>query len=237
MSRPQSPLIVTQTLLNGYGLFPLVGLRGENIKGIALISGGIDSPVAAYLMLKKGMDVVLLHFDNRPFTDNRTMAKTSRLVERLDELAGRKLKFISVPHGENQLAFSRNCKRNLECVLCRRMMLRVGERVATVENADCIITGESLGQVASQTLKNIRVESEAVRIPVLRPLIGLDKIDIERIAKGIGTFQISISPSLCCTIVPRKPATCATIAHVKEEEGKIDIDALVSRSLTEMRVQ
>ncbi len=191
------------------------------MKLVALMSGGIDSPVAAYLMLKKGAEIVALHMDNRPLTHINTVSKTLRLIDRLEIISGKKITRYLAPHGKNQLEFAQNCKNNLQCVLCRRMMYRVAELVATDVSADAILTGESLGQVASQTLKNLRSENDVISIPVLRPLIGFDKLEIEAIAKEIGTYEISIEAGGCCSITPRYPATAAEIGRVKEEEARI----------------
>jgi len=111
------------------------------------------------------------------------------------------------------------------------MMLRISERIAEKENADAILTGESLGQVASQTLRNIKVEEEAVNLPIIRPLIGLDKVEIIDIAKEIGTYDISISPGLCCTIAPKKPATHANLSDIKIQEEKMNIDSLIEDAI------
>lgn len=196
------------------------------MRGVVLLSGGIDSPVAAYLVGRQGMELVLAHFDNRPFTSDKEIEKALSLMRRLDEVLGRKSKKLLVPHGKAQTEFARSCARNMECVLCRRMMLKVAERIADAEGAGFIVTGESMGQVASQTLANILVEERATRLPVLRPLIGYDKVEIERIAKEIGTYEISIGPGLCCTIAPKKPSTYSRLPKVLEEEGRVDIQAL-----------
>jgi tRNA uracil 4-sulfurtransferase len=196
------------------------------MKLIALMSGGIDSPVAVHLMLKKGAEIVALHMDNRPLTDVNTLNKTLRLIDRLEALSGKPIKRYIAPHGQNQLTFAQNCRHNMQCVLCRRMMYRVAELVAIEEGADGILTGESLGQVASQTLPNLRAENETVSIPIIRPLIGLDKLEIEAIAKDIGTFDISIEPGGCCSITPDHPATAATPERVIDEEKRIGLDIL-----------
>jgi len=198
-----------------------------NMKLIALMSGGIDSPVAAYLMLRKGAEVVALHMDNRPFTDPNTVVKTFRLIDRLEELTHHRIKRYLAPHGKNQLTFAKECRKNLQCVLCRRMMYRVAELVAQREGADAILTGESLGQVASQTLPNLRTESGAVSIPILRPLIGFDKLEIEAIAKEIGTYEISIGPGGCCTINPKHPATASTPERVMQEEERLGMEKVI----------
>ncbi len=196
------------------------------MRAVVLLSGGIDSPVAAYLMGKQGVELVYAHFDNRPFTSDQEIDKAIGLMRRVDEVLGVKSTRLLVPHGKTQTEFARCCSRNMECVLCRRMMLRVAERLAKKHGANFIVTGESLGQVASQTLMNINVEERATSLTILRPLIGLDKIEIERIAKEIGTYDISIQPGLCCTIAPKKPATYAKPEQAHEEEVKVDLDKL-----------
>ncbi len=199
------------------------------MRGIVLMSGGIDSPVAAHLMGMQGLELVLVHFDNRPFTSDAEIDKAISLMKKLDETLGRRSKKLLVPHGKAQAEFAKCCRRNMECVLCRRMMLRVAEKLAKKHGAEFIVTGESLGQVASQTLANINVEERATSLPILRPLIGFDKVEIERIAKRIGTYEISTQPGLCCTISPKKPATYANISAALGEEDKVDIEALAEQ--------
>lgn len=206
------------------------------MKLLSLISGGIDSPVATYLMLRKGETCFALHFDNQPFTDERQLEKVKDLVKRLERFSEERIPLYIVPHGKTQIEFARNSIRKFGCVFCRRMMLRVGERVAVQEGCEAIVTGESLGQVASQTLSNIGAEEDAVDIPVLRPLIGFDKIEIERIAREIGTYEISIRPGLCCTIVPEKPATVSNIERIREEEKKVGIENLVRDAMEKMEI-
>jgi thiamine biosynthesis protein ThiI len=201
------------------------------MKLLSLISGGIDSPVATYMMLDQGAELEMVHFDNRPFTDDGQFNKTKTLVEHLEKLGNKKIITYIAPHKESHIAFGKSCKRNLHCVLCRRMMFRVAERLARERGAEALLTGESLGQVASQTLRNIKTESQAVEIPILRPLIGLDKIEIERIAKRIETYKISILPGMCCSIVPKRPSTYSKLEVVLEEESKVDIEGLVENSL------
>ena len=196
------------------------------MRAIVLLSGGIDSPVAAYLMGRRGMDLILVHFDNRPFTSDDEVQKAKDLMTRIDAALGTKTRKVVVPHGKTQAEFAKSCRRNMECVLCRRMMFRVAEKLAVPHDAQAIVTGESLGQVASQTLANIMVEERATRLPILRPLIGFDKVEIERIAKRIGTYETSIRPGLCCTIAPKKPSTYSRLETAVEEEAKIDLERL-----------
>ena len=199
---------------------------------VALMSGGIDSPVAAHLMLARGAQLVLVHFDNRPYTDDAEVDKAHRLVARLRELHGEVPAYM-VPHGETaQRAFERDAMRRLGCVLCKRMMLRVASAIAHREGAQGLVTGESLGQVASQTLANIRAESAALGgLPAVRPLIGLDKLDIIRVAKDIGTYDLSTGPGAGCKLVPDGPSVSARLAEVEAEEAHVDIDALVEAAL------
>ncbi len=199
------------------------------MKGLVLLSGGIDSPVAAYMMARQGMDLVLVHFDNRPFTSDAEVDKAKRLMVQLDKAAGRKSEKVLVPHGNTQAEVARNCRTNMQCVLCRRTMFRVAERLARRYGASAIITGESMGQVASQTLANISVEERATGLPILRPLIGLDKVEIEAVAKEIGTYEISTLPGLCCTVAPKKPSTYSNLESALEEEAKVDIEALADK--------
>lgn len=205
------------------------------MKLLSLISGGIDSPISTYLMLKKA-EIIAIHFDNQPFTDEKQLNKAINLVRHLEKISNKKIKIYVINQGKNQMEFARNCKRNLHCLLCRRMMFRIAERIAKKEKASFLLTGESLGQVASQTLTNIKVETEAVKIPILRPLIGFDKIEIEKIAKEIGTYEISISPGLCCTIVPKKPRTYGRLEEVLREENKVEIEKMVNDSIKTAKI-
>ena len=196
------------------------------MRAVVLVSGGIDSPVAAYLMGRQGLELILVHFDNRPFTGDEEVQKAKDLMGLVDASLGIRSKKILVPHGRTQAEFAKCCRRNMECVLCRRMMFKVAEKLAAAHGAQAIVTGESLGQVASQTLANILVEERATHLPVLRPLIGFDKIEIERIAKRIGTYQTSIRPGMCCTIAPKKPSTYSRLESAVEEEAKVDLERL-----------
>jgi thiamine biosynthesis protein ThiI len=201
---------------------------------LTLVSGGIDSPVAGHLMMERGHQVDLIHFDNRPFTDDNTYDKVVSLVKRLDPNKGSR--FFVAPHGPSQAQMARKAPRRLGCVLCRRMMLHVASALAEREGHDALVTGESLGQVASQTLLNLWVEEPASTVPILRPLIGLDKLEIISIAKAIGTYDISISPGLCCTIVPSRPATQAKLNDIRAAEAKVGMGGLVKKELEGTKV-
>ncbi|VUT23668.1 MAG: thiamine biosynthesis protein ThiI [Candidatus Methanolliviera sp. GoM_asphalt] len=208
-----------------------IELFNTRIKLVSLISGGIDSPVATYLMMNRGADVIALHLDNRPFTDKRELEKSLKIVRYLENSCDRDIKTYIVLNGENLAAFKNNCRRKLQCLFCRRTMLRIAEKIAWKEGADGILTGESLGQVATQTLQNIYVTDRAIEMPVIRPLIGMDKIEIIDIARKIGTYDLSILPSSGCKIVPKKPATAAKLEEVLREEERIDLDSLIEGSV------
>ena len=196
------------------------------MKLLALISGGIDSPVAAYLMDKAGADIILLHMDNRPFADDKSVEKVRLLAERLRAVTGSPLPLYSSPHGTSQDKISKTCDRNYQCVLCKRTMLRTAQELAGRLGCEGIIMGDSLGQVASQTLKNLRYVSRGLTIPVVRPLIGYDKIEIEAIAKEIGTYELSIIRSEGCSIVPSKPITEADLRKMEKFDEALDLHEL-----------
>ncbi len=197
------------------------------MKLVALISSGIDSPVATYLVSKKADALILLHADNRPFTDDREIEKFITLARFLKTLVPSKLSAFLLPHGQTLEAYKIRCNNKYTCVVCKRMMLRYAEAIAQKEGADAIVMGDSLGQVASQTLQNLRVVEQAVSIPILRPLIGFDKEDTIKIAKQIGTFDLSIAPADGCAAVPTKPSTQARLEHILAEEQKIGVNKLV----------
>src|SRR5690349_13458571 len=148
------------------------------MRGVMLMSGGIDSPVALHLMLRQGHPMVAVHMDNRPFTDDTPLEKVTDHLKLLREEFGQPIPLYLLRHGSTQITLMRNTDRHVGCVLCRRFMWRSAERVAEREGAEFLVTGEALGQVASQTLSNMRSATQAVRIPIVRPLIGFDKQEI-----------------------------------------------------------
>ena len=202
------------------------------MKFVALVSSGIDSPVATYLLSKNADEIILIHADNRPFTDDREIDKFITLAKYLKKLMPSELQAMLVPHGKTLQAYKASSENRFTCVVCKRMMLRYAEAIAKKEHADAIIMGDSLGQVASQTLQNIRVVEQAVSIPILRPLIGFDKEDTIQIAKKIGTFELSITPAHGCDAVPNKPSTQARLEQIRTEEQKINVDELVKFAVT-----
>jgi len=202
------------------------------MKLVSLLSGGIDSPVAAYLMLKKGAEITAVHADNHGDVDGEAVQKTLRLVRRLEEVGNAKIRLFVLSHAEAQLAYSENCDRHFQCLFCKRTMFRMAEKVAHLEGAQALLTGDSLGQVASQTLINMGVESQAVQLPILRPLIGMDKVEIIAIAREIGTYELSIQgASEGCPFVPKKPSTSAQLKKLLVEENKLDVEGLVQKAV------
>ncbi|VVB75174.1 tRNA sulfurtransferase [Candidatus Tiddalikarchaeum anstoanum] len=186
------------------------------MKAVCLISGGIDSPVAGYLMIKKGVDVIFLHGGK---------GEKNEKVEKLVKIISPKGKLYYVNHRSALKTISENCDNKYTCLICKRFLYRCADYVCKKEGCDFIITGESIGQVASQTLQNLTVLDKAVEIPIIRPLIGLNKNDIISVAKEIGTFDISTTISTgVCPFVPNQPSTKADIKKVLAEEEKIKLD-------------
>ena len=202
-------------------------------KVICLVSGGIDSPVAAWLIFKKGYIPVFVFFDNYPFAGETTKQRAVDSVEKLKEyIPVAQAKLYIVPHGEDLADILRNCPRNLTCILCRRMMYRLAKEIAKMEKANALVTGEIIGEHASQTLRNIHVASTAVEdICILRPLLCFDKCEVEKLGREIGTFSISTSSALCCSAPPKQPRTLARVEEVTKAERKLDIDCMIKRDL------
>lgn len=206
------------------------------MKLISLVSSGIDSPVATYLLSKYANEIILLHADNRPFTDNSENEKFVKIAKHLKTIIASKLAAVFIPHGLTLQTYKIRCDNKFTCIICKRMMLQYAEIIAKKENADAIIMGDSLGQVASQTLRNIRVVEEKVELPVLRPLIGFDKEDTIQIAKKIGTYTLSIAPTGACDAVPVKPSTQARLEQIYTEEQKINIKELLHYAIKHIKI-
>ncbi|MCK9525916.1 MAG: tRNA 4-thiouridine(8) synthase ThiI [Limnochordia bacterium] len=207
---------------------------GSSGKGLLLLSGGIDSPVAGFLSMKRGVSLEGLHFYSYPFTSERSKAKVVELASLLAPYNVRgSLKLWIAYFTEIQKALQQTAYPTLSITLMRRFMMRIAARLAEREKAFALITGDSLGQVASQTMESIHVINAVTTTPVFRPLIGMDKQEIIDLAGKIGTYETSILPyEDCCTVfVPRNPATKPRLDQVLQAESELDVDALVSEAL------
>lgn len=201
---------------------------GASGRVVALISGGIDSPVGAYRMMQRGCRLIFVHFHSAPYLDQTSQRKVRQLVTELTRCQFQSRLYL-IPFGEIQRQIVAAVARPLRVILYRRMMLRIAEQVARREKCQALITGESLAQVASQTLENMAVIQQAAQLPVLRPLVGMDKQEIIDQARRIGTYEISSIPDQdCCQLfVPKHPATKARLADVQEDESRLDIEELI----------
>ena len=206
---------------------------GTGGNGLLLLSGGIDSPVAGYMLAKRGMSITALHFHSYPYTSEAAKQKAIDLAKILGEFCPN-IKLMCVSLTEIQESIHNNCKPNYMITLVRRFMMRIAQKVALSNGCGCLINGESLGQVASQTLESITVTNAVVDMPVFRPCIGMDKDEIIEIAENIGTFKKSIEPyEDCCTVfLPEFPLIKPTIEKVEEQESRIpDYNELIDRAL------
>lgn len=212
----------------GFGGLPL----GTNGKGLVLLSGGIDSPVASWMMAKRGMNIEAIHFHSYPFTSDRAKEKVLDLAQILSGYCGR-IKVHCINLLEIQQAINENCPEEQMTILSRRFMMKIAERLAREVKADVLITGENIGQVASQTVQGLVVTDNAVEIPVMRPLIAMDKVDIMEIAQKIGTFETSIQPfEDCCTVfLPKHPSTKPKLESILESEKHLDEETLIANAM------
>ncbi len=206
------------------------------INTLSLISGGIDSAVSSYIILKEKFNVDFIHFDNQPLADKASLEKTKKLIKILAKQFKKKFKLYIVPHGKNHQELLTKTNFRYHCVLCRRLMYRIAERIAEKENYQYLITGENLGQVASQTLNNLAAETYNLKITILRPLLCYDKEEIIKLAKKIGTFEKSIQPGMCCNAVPKNPVTKAKIKNVKEQEKNLKTDKIIKQSIKNTKI-
>ncbi len=204
---------------------------GAGGRGVALLSGGIDSPVAAYMMAKRGLALDMVHFFSYPYTSLEARDKVLQLAGELTPYCGR-LTVHVVPFTEIQEELRRHCPEPLFTLAMRRFMMRIAQMVAERTGAGCLVTGESLGQVASQTMEAMAVTQSACTLPIFRPVVGMDKEEIVRIARRIGTFETSILPyEDCCTVfTPRHPKTHPTVAELEEAERGYDFEGLCQKA-------
>ncbi|MCE5214467.1 MAG: tRNA 4-thiouridine(8) synthase ThiI [Methanobacterium sp.] len=216
----------------GLGGLP-IGTQG---RVVTLLSGGIDSPVAAFLMMKRGCAISILHFNNHPYTSD-SMEKIKKMVRKLKEYSsGSKMNFYTANYGDFLKKCVEDTPPRMTCVLCKSGMYQIAEKLARKENALAIVDGSSLGQVASQTLPNILATHHSTSMPILSPLIGLDKVEIQNIAEKIGTYKISIIPDGGCSAVPKHPETNAVLEIVIQAQQEIKMDDHLEKVFKNLRL-
>ena len=214
----------------GAGGLP-IGMGGV---AVSLLSGGIDSPVSSYMIAKRGVKLEMVHFFSPPYTSDEAKEKVLSLAKLLRPLVRAADACRSCRLPKFRRKFAETAPRNIFTLIMRRFMMRISQRVADQVKAKALVTGENLGQVASQTMEALRVTEDVVDLPVLRPLIGMDKEEIVRLSRKIGTFDTSILPyEDCCTVfTPRHPRTKPNLEEVREAEAVLDIDGLIDRAMT-----
>jgi thiamine biosynthesis protein ThiI len=219
--------------LRGAGGIP-VGTSGN---AAILISGGIDSPIAAYMMAKRGLKLTAIHFASPPYTSKRAEDKVVRLLRRVSRYAG-KMTMYTVPFTKIQETIKNECPEELFTIIMRRLMMQISSQIAEDNNCTALITGESLGQVASQTIGALSCTDEAADLLVFRPLIGMDKQEIIDISYKIDTYDISIEPyEDCCTVfTPKHPRTRPVLKYVKEAQEKADFAPMIEEALANLKV-
>ena len=219
--------------ISGFGGLPL----GTNGKGMVLLSGGIDSPVAAWMMAKRGMVLEAVHFHSYPYTSQRAQQKVEELAGIVASYTGRiKMHVINLLPIQEQIVM--NCPEEETTILVRRFMMRIAEKMAEKYGCMMLITGENLGQVASQTAEALVVTDACVKMPVMRPLIAMDKVDIMDKAQEIGTYEKSIEPyEDCCTVfLPKHPTTKPQLKRIEHSESHLDVEALVEAAVASEEV-
>lgn len=220
--------------LPGAGGMP-VGTGG---KAAILLSGGIDSPVAAYMMAKRGIELAAVHFASPPYTSERAELKVKTLLQEVGEYAGHTTLYI-VPFTHIQEEIGRHCPEELFTLIMRRFMMKIASRIAEDKGCGALITGESVGQVASQTIGAIQCTDAVATLPVFRPVIGMDKEEIIAIARRIGTFETSIQPyEDCCTVfTPRHPRTRPRVEELEKAEQQLAVEELIAEALEGVRTE
>lgn len=219
--------------ISGYGGLPL----GTNGKAMVLLSGGIDSPVAAWMMAKRGMNIEAVHYHSYPFTSERAKEKVIDLARILAKYCGN-IRIHCVNLLPIQQEINEKCPEEEMTILSRRFMMKIAEKVAKTRECNALVTGESIGQVASQTIQGLTVTNDAVDLPVFRPLIASDKVDIIDISKKIDTYETSILPyEDCCTVfLPRRPVTKPRLDKILQSESKLDVQRLVEEAVENMEI-
>ncbi len=199
------------------------------VKALLLLSGGIDSPVAAHLMQQRGLELIALHFYNKNLGDINTVEKCRELCKKL----GIPTLYL-IPYDEELAELVRTCRHKYYYLLMRRLMFRVAEKLAKENECSYVVTGENLGQVGSQTLSNLCTTTQAIKMPILRPLLCFDKIETIRIAEQIGTYKISKGPEVCCLLGPKHPATRSDVKLIEAEEARLDYKEMIEACLRKM---
>ena len=220
--------------IQGYGGLPL----GTNGKGMLLLSGGIDSPVAGWMMAKRGMSIEAIHFHSYPYTSRRAQEKVEELARQISIYCGDfKLHIVNLLPVQEEII--KTCPEEETTILVRRFMMKIAEKVGEQTGAKTLITGESLGQVASQTTESIVCTDQSGAMPVLRPLIAMDKVDIMDVAKKIGTYETSILPyEDCCTVfLPKHPVTRPKLESILHSEEKLNVDKLVAEAMKNVQIK
>lgn len=216
-----------------YGGLPI----GTNGKGLLLLSGGIDSPVAGFMMAKRGIEISAVHYHSYPFTSERAEEKVKDLAKILSMYTG-KIKMFSINLLPIQKEINMKCPEDEMTIISRRFMMRIAEKIADFHGFNALITGENLGQVASQTIYGLNVTNSSVNMPVFRPLIGFDKVDIIEIAKDIETYETSIQPfEDCCTVfLPKHPVTKPKLEDIEESESALEVETLIEEAIRNMTI-
>lgn len=214
--------------IDGAGGMPV----GSSGRGMLLLSGGIDSPVAGYMVAKRGVQVQAIHFEAPPYTSERARMKVEKLAEKIAAYCG-DINFHCVPFTEIQEAIKDNCPEELFTIIMRRLMMEIAQRICEKEDCQCLITGESIGQVASQTMYAMVCTDAVCRIPVFRPCIGMDKSEIVAVSRKIDTFETSILPyEDCCTVfTPKHPKTRPVLAEVENAQALFDFEPMIQKAV------
>ena len=230
----QNHVMVYSDTIPGYGGLPL----GTNGRAMSLLSGGIDSPVASWMVAKRGMELECIHFHSYPFTSEKSQEKVRDLAQILAKYCGR-VRLHKVNMLEIQKSIGLNCKDEEMTIISRRFMMRIAEREAESRHCDALVTGESIGQVASQTIQGLTCTNASVKMPVFRPLIAMDKTEIIEVAQKIGTFETSILPEEdCCTVFsPKKPVTKPKLDRIEKSENKLDVEKLIQDAIDNIEVE
>ena len=230
----ENNVVVYSDTVPGYGGLPI----GTNGKAMSLLSGGIDSPVATWMVAKRGMEVEAVHFHTYPFTSEKSQEKVKDLARILAKYCG-KVRLHKVNILEIQKAVGLNCRDEEMTIISRRFMMRIAQKLAEQRNCDALITGESIGQVASQTIQGLTCTNASVSLPVFRPLIAMDKTEIIEIAKKIDTFETSIIPEEdCCSVfAPKKPVTKPKLERIEDSEKALDVEQLIQEAIDNMEVE